>query len=362
MNNVVIVGIVGIPGRYGGFETLAENLALFRKKQAVPCNLAVYCTTKGIVERPASYLGAELRYIRLNANGVASIAYDFLALLSSMWHRDNIVLMLGVSGAIALPLVRLVSSTRIVVNIDGVEWKRAKWRGVARRFLHFSERVAVRFAHEVIADNASIADYVRATYNVECTVIAYGGDHAVAVADAAIDELQLPQRYAFSVCRIEPENNCHLILEAFAGMASVAIVMVGNWNNNPYGRELHARYCRLPNIHLLDPIYELEKLKTLRSGAEIFVHGHSAGGTNPSLVEAMHFGKPVFAFDCEFNRSTTENKADYFSDVVELNELIGARNPSIAVNGAAMLEIAQRRYRWDVVANAYFDLLFNKAR
>ena len=356
-NRISIVGSVGIPARYGGFETLVENLAAFRCKENIPCELAVYCTTKGNEQQPASYLGAELRYIGLNANGVASIPYDFLSLLSSIWYRSNVILLLGVSGAIALPLVRLLSAARIVVNIDGVEWKREKWKGLARSFLRFSERMAVRFAHEVVADNAAIADYVQLTYGATCNVIAYGGDHAISVVHESIDELKLPGRYAFSVCRIEPENNVHLILEAFARQSSIAAVIVGNWNNSLYGQELRARYADVKGIFLFDPIYEIGKLKTLRRNAEVYIHGHSAGGTNPSLVEAMHFGKTVFAFDCKFNRATTENKALFFKDVAELSDLLRARDSLIAENGSAMLEIAQRRYTWDAVANAYFDLL-----
>ena len=323
-----------------------------------PGKLTVYCTKVGAAEQPASYKGAHLRYIGLNANGVESIAYDFLSLLSSIWHRNSIILLLGVSGAIALPMVRLLSRARIVVNIDGVEWKREKWKGFARSFLRFSERLAVRLAHDVVADNAAIAEYVRTAYGVDCNVIAYGGDHSISVAAEPVQELQLPSNYAFSVCRIEPENNVHIILEAFARQPSEAVVIVGNWNNSPYGRNLRADYANAGNIYLVDPIYELGKLRTLRSGANIYVHGHSAGGTNPSLVEAMHFGKTVFAFDCEFNRATTENKARFFKTAAELDALLSTpRDASDAEVGPAMLEIAQRRYTWDVVAKAYFDLL-----
>ena len=362
MNKISIVGTVGIPARYGGFETLAENLAAFHNNYKTPCELAVYCTTKGNIMQPPSFLGAELRYIGLNANGVASIPYDVLSLLSSIWHRSSSILLLGVSGAIALPLVRLLSSARIVVNIDGVEWKREKWKGIARLFLRLSERMAVRLAHEVVADNEAIADYVQVTYGVACNVIAYGGDHAMAVAHESIDDLKLPERFAFSLCRIEPENNVHLILEAFALQTSIAVVIIGNWSNSLYGRELRARYATAHDVYLLDPIYDLGKLKTLRSSAEIYLHGHSAGGTNPSLVEAMHFGKTVFAFDCEFNRATTENKALFFKDLPELSALLRAWDPSFEGIGPAMLEIAQRRYTWDIVANAYFNLLLDETR
>lgn len=104
--------------------------------------------------------------------------------------------------AIALPLVRLFSSARIITNIDGIEWRREKWQGWARRFLRFSEKMAVRFSHDVIADNATIAEYVAERYDVKSHVIAYGGDHAIAVDEVVVREYALPESYAISVCRI----------------------------------------------------------------------------------------------------------------------------------------------------------------
>jgi len=269
-----------------------------------------------------------------------------------------VILLLGVSGATMLPLVRLFSSAKVVTNIDGIEWRRQKWKGIAKWFLKFSERVAVRFSHEVIADNGAIAEYVKEAYGIEAHVIAYGGDHAVDVDAVSIDELGLPDQYAFSVCRIEPENNVHMIIEAFAAQADLPLVMVGNWNSSEYGRTLKETYKSSEHVILMDPIYDLGKLKTLRSNAICYIHGHSAGGTNPSLVEAMHFGKPILAFDCSFNRKTTENKAYYFDDQESLIHLLGLVGDSEAKRaGDQMLEIARRRYTWNVVAKQYFDLI-----
>ena len=268
------------------------------------------------------------------------------------------ILLLGVSGAIALPLVRLVSSARIITNIDGIEWRREKWQGLAKRFLRFSEKMAVRFSHEVIADNGAIAEYVKQAYGVDCHVIAYGGDHAVAVEGTAVDEYDLPESYAFAVCRIEPENNVHMVLEASARLKSHVLVMVGNWSNSEYGRALREQYASCDNLFLLDPIYDLGKLKTLRSRASFYVHGHSAGGTNPSLVEAMHFGKAVLAFDCDYNRSTTEGKALFFGNSEKLQQLIVSLDKTVAEKvGRDMLEVANRCYTWRIVAEQYFSLL-----
>ncbi len=358
---VAILGTAGVPANYGGFETLAENLVKYHNAMSLQDSMVVYCSSKSYPVRPPNYLSAQLKYVPLNANGVQSIPYDIWSLLSAVWNRHDVILLLGVSGAIALPLVRLLSPARIVTNIDGIEWRREKWRGLAKRFLRFAERMAVRCSHEVIADNAAIADYVRETYGVEGKVIPYGGDIAVTVDAAPVDEYRLPDKYAFSVCRIEPENNVHLVVDAFSRQEEIPLVMVGNWNHSGYGREIRTKYAACSHISLLDPIYDLGKLKTLRSRALLYVHGHKAGGTNPSLVEAMHFAKPVLAFDCSFNRTTTEGKALYFSDGDALQQLINTFDAEQAEQvGGDMLEIAQRRYTWNIVAREYFSLLENR--
>ncbi|BBE50262.1 glycosyl transferase group 1 [Ferriphaselus amnicola] len=355
---ISIIGTVGVPANYGGFETLAENLVKYHVSVSLPDSLIVYCSSKSYPFREPTFLSAQLKYVPLNANGSQSIPYDIVSLALAVWNRSDVILLLGVSGAIALPLVRFFSSARIITNIDGIEWRREKWQGLAKQFLRFSERMAVRFSHEVVADNAAIAEYVLLSYGVDSHVIAYGGDHAIAVDAVNVDEYVLPERYAFSVCRIEPENNVHLIVEAFSTLPTHPLVMVGNWNNSEYGREVRRRFASRPNLFLLDPIYDIGKLKTLRSSAAMYVHGHSAGGTNPSLVEAMHFGKSILAFDCDFNRSTTEGKALFFSDGNGLQRLVETLSDRVAHQvGEEMLEIARRRYTWTVVAKQYFDCI-----
>lgn len=358
MKTVAILGTVGVPAAYGGFETLAENLVRFHERNNRLAKLVVYCSANTYPERPPSFLGADLRYVALNANGVSSTPYDIVSLFSAARYGSDVILLLGVSGALAIPLVRMFSRARIVTNIDGVEWKREKWKGVARWFLRLSERIAVRFSHEVIADNAGIANHVSQSYGRQCHVIAYGGDHALQTKGKPFAGEPLPDRYALALCRIEPENNVSLILEAFAHADSLPLVFIGNWNNSEYGRELKRRYATTSRLRLLDPIYDIGVLHTLRSQAAAYVHGHSAGGTNPSLVEMMHFGVPVMAYDCEFNRYTTDDKALWFRDVESLGVALDALTPEqSAYVGAEMKRIAQERYTWDAIGQAYFNLL-----
>jgi glycosyltransferase involved in cell wall biosynthesis len=356
--NIAVIGTVGIPATYGGFETLVENLARFHKSAKLSSRLVVYCSALNYAERPHTHLGVELRYIPLSANGRSSVLYDALSLLSAIRRGADVCLLLGVSGAIVLPLVRFVSKTRIVTNIDGIEWKREKWSGFSKWFLRMSERTAVRFSHEVIADNEAIARHVKASYGRDCRVIAYGGDHALLAPPAPYEGQALPARYALSLCRIEPENNVAMILDAFAGMPDQPLVFIGNWSHSRFGRELKQRYGSVAHLHLLDPIYDVGVLRTIRSSAALYVHGHSAGGTNPSLVEMMHFGLPIIAYDCSFNRFTTDDAALFFDSASSLRSELGKLRPQMAkVVGGQLKRIAELRYTWEAVSRDYFRLL-----
>lgn len=353
---ISIIGTVGVPGAYGGFETLAENLVRFHEAENIESNLAVYCSSKDKTERPEQFLTAQLRYVPLDANGVQSIVYDMISMLRSVWRRDDTIIILGVSGALFLPIIRLVSRMKIITNIDGIEWRREKWSGVASKILKWSERSAVRFSHVVVTDNKAITEYVNRTYGVKSVTIPYGGDHALqAKADPSALE-KLPESYALALCRIEPENNIDTILQAWTQLSS-PLVFVGNWNKSAYGRELKARFSGHEHIHILDPVYEPRALKAIRSKANLYVHGHSAGGTNPSLVEMMHFNIAVAAHSCEFNKETTENMAVYFDDPQSLIKTVEALDKSkMNSMGADMGRIARARYTWDTVAKAYFVL------
>lgn len=354
---ISIIGTVGLPANYGGFETLVENLVTYHHRKRLPSQLTVYCSSNAYPEKKTHFLSAELRYIALRANGTQSILYDVFSLLSALARRSDTIILLGVSGAIALPLVKTVSSAQVITNIDGIEWQRGKWRGLAKQFLRISERLAVRWSDTVIADNGAIAEYVKHTYNIVPHVLAYGGDHAIQAVEARVPQEVPSSGYSLAVCRIEPENNVHMILQASAASPSHQLVFVGNWNNSGYGRELRRQYSGHHHILMLDPIYDLGVLKSLRTHARLYIHGHSAGGTNPSLVEAMHFGIPVLAYDCSFNRSTTEEQAIYFKSTDELaSAIVTLSTMDLTLSGRRMKEIALRRYTWETIAQQYFEL------
>lgn len=354
MKNISIVGTVGVPANYGGFESLVENIIGDNSSKNL-C-YTVYCSSKNYPEKHRVYKNAQLKYIPLNANGSQSILYDILSLVKATTKSD-VILVLGVSGCCFLPIYRLFSKKRLIINIDGLEHRRDKWGKWARRFLKYSEKMAVKYADVIVTDNKGIQDYVKDEYGKDSKLIVYGGNHVLCdisdIENEVLEKYELKgEEYSFSLCRIEPENNVHITLEAFK-KSGKRLVFVGNWERSLYGKELLETYAGCENIHLLSPIYDLKILNVLRSHCSFYIHGHSAGGTNPSLVEAMFFQKPILAFDVIYNRETTEQKADYFSSVDDLVKLLQLPYSSFQLNASSMMEIAQRRYRWEVIARQY---------
>jgi len=349
-----IIGSVGLPANYGGWETLVNFLS--RNISSI-VHITVYCSSFSYDKKLKSYSGSSLRYLPLKANGISSIPYDIFSMLLAI--RSDVQFILGVSGCIALPLIKPVSKSKFVVNIDGLEWKRDKWGPFAKWFLLLSERFAVKFADVIVTDNAVLQRYVSSVYKKESVLIPYGGDQVVSSPLSDITTKLFPflsSPYAFKVARIEPENNIDLILNAFARSA-LPLVLVGNWNNSDYGRLVRSSFANYSHLYLIDAIYDQITLDEIRSNAVVYIHGHSAGGTNPSLVEAMNLSLPVFAFDVDFNRETTENKAFYFKDVSDLLYLISNYNLlDLSRCSSEMKAVAQRRYTWQRISLQYLSI------
>jgi glycosyltransferase involved in cell wall biosynthesis len=358
-NTVAIIGTVGLPAKYGGFETLAEYLVTHLSDKY---DFTVYCTKKKYTkeEQIESYKGAKLKYINLDANGIESIPYDTISILKAL-RKNDVLLILGVAGAWILPFVWLFTNKKIIISIDGIEWKRDKWPLFAKLYLWWAEKIAIQFSHIDISDNESIQDYTALRYKTLSRVIEYGADHTLEVKPTQQDFINYPflsQQYAVKVCRIEPENNVHLVLEAFKEMPHKTLVIVGNWKNSEYGIELKVTFSNIPNIHLYDPIYNQREIDLIRGNAALYIHGHSAGGTNPSLVEAMYLGLPIMSFDVSYNKTTTENKAIYFSSsAVLIKQLNITSETELEYLRNEMKSIALRRYTWDVIASQYAVLI-----
>lgn len=353
---VAIIGTNGLPGRYGGWDQLLNHLTIqLRDRFCFVVYTSSYNAEKGVKE----VNGARLKIIKLKANGVQSIPYDIVSMIHAVFICD-VLLILGTSGCIFLPVIKLFGK-KIILNPDGAEWKRGKWGKPAQWFLKVSEKFGVKYSDIVITDNKIIQDYVFSTYGRKSELIEYGGDNAnyVPVGEETLKKYGIEKnKYAFKVCRIEPENNIDMILEAFKA-SQLKLILIGNWNFSAYGKNLREKYKEFENLLLLDPIYDQQQLDELRGNCGLYIHGHSVGGTNPSLVEAMNLGLFCVVYNVNYNIETTENCAIYFNSKEELQKTLTSYSENkidTEYYKNKMHTIAKRRYLWQIITEKYAQL------
>ena len=312
-NRIRILGTRGIPGRHGGFESWAEELALFLVKRG--WQVTVYCQVDDGRECELEWRGIRLIHIpaRLGASWGACL-FDLKSTLHAM-REGGLVLVFGYNTAILSLLYRLRGIPNLL-NMDGMEWKRRKYGFAERTWLRLNEWLGARIADHLIADHPGIER--RLTHHVprqKISVIPYGC-RAVEWADPALlNRFGLaPDSYALVIARPEPENSVVEIVRAFGRTRrSVRLVVVGD-----FCREKH--YSRQvlevagEDVLFAGPVYERDDIDALRFHARLYIHGHTVGGTNPALIEALGAGTPVLAHDNSFNRAVAGSSANYFRD------------------------------------------------
>ncbi len=351
-----IVGTWGVPAKYGGFETLAEQLARNLSPDEVELTIYGQKSAFSDAEREGDFSGHKRIWLPFSAKGPQSMLHDALQVLRAAFvDGHDRLLLLGTSGAWALPLVRWFRpGTRIVSNIDGLEWRRDKFSPLVRALLKWLERRAVRSSDVTIADNDALVPLVRELHGIEPVMVAYGGDQIRLPANPGPD----PAGHLLTLQRIEPENNGEMILEG-ARQAGAHLVFLGNWDGNAYARDLARRFGDVPGLVLHPPVYDQDGLAGLRAGSSAYVHGHSVGGTNPSLAEALFHSERILSFDCSFNRATLDGEGAYFASAAQLAALLqDPQSGRIAPDALARL---RQRYRWHSIALAYLALLAGHA-
>lgn len=361
MKTIAIVGTNGIPARYGGFETLAENLVIGLSERY---RFIVYCSKTPKELRIQSYQNTRLIYLPFRANGWQSTIYDLLCTLHAFFFAD-VILLLGPSFGFIL-WINLIFRRNLIVNYGGLsEWRRVKFSPVQRLYAFVSYYFAARFSNTNVADNSFLKENIRQSFQAGAEIIRYGGDHAKPVPIASTEIIKKypfsKNRYFLSLGRAQIDNNFHLLIEAFKCLPEYHLVIVSNWNISDYGRSTFAAGQGLANVTLLHAIYDSKELNYLRGGAWVYLHSQSECGTAPSLVEAICLGLPIVSFDVPTNRETTENLGIYFSNIQTLQDVImNLDENSVLAMRAAFADLALREYSWKHINEQYMALFENE--
>ncbi len=319
---LLILGTRGIPANYGGFETFAERLSLYLVSRG--WEVTVYCQVNGQKPLKKKWRGINLVYIPTQNNSAFNtIIFDYQSTIDAL-KQEGIILLLGYNTAIFSILYWLKKRVSIM-NMDGMEWWRSKWNLMQKLWLFFNERCGAIFSNHLIADHPQIKKHLTSYVSPsKIKVIPYGTEQVTKVDESWLEAYQLiHNKYVLVIARPEPENSILEIVSAFSSRKwGMKLVILGRYlpQTVPYHQKV--MQAASDEVIFAGPIYEKEIVNTLRFYARLYIHGHTVGGTNPSLVEALAAGSPILAQDNAFNRWVAGDKAHYFLDQTDcLQEL-----------------------------------------
>lgn len=358
---VAIIGTRGIPNSYGGFEYFAEHLSVSLVNKGYQTLVLEPAKTSTSIKDYHGVVRVPVKVCSHLPHAIRKIIYGCKSLKKAKRINADAIICCGYTPALFFIFYNKSFRKRIIVNLDGIEWKRAKWNFVGKLFLRLTEHLSVKWSGRLVADNKGIKDYILEKHGKETELIAYGvniPNKRPEVGPLAAKGL-MPNNYGLTVARIEPENQIELIIKSFI-KASKTLVIVGGICNR-YAKVLHKKYSSLPNVVFWGAEYNSDILLSLRSHANLYVHGHTVGGTNPSLLEAMACGCKIAAHNNLFNHHTLDNTGLYFDNESQLSDLIeNYWNKTESWGTVAKLR-ATEQYFWEVVTNKYIGLIENAA-
>jgi len=360
---IAILGTRGIPNNYGGFEQFAECFAVYLAQQ----NHEVYVyNSHNHVFKEAYYLGVNIihQYDPENKIGSAGqFIYDLNCILDTRKRNFDIILQLGYTSSSIWSFL-LPKKSIIITNMDGLEWKRSKYSKKVQKFLKFAEKKAVKSSDHLVADSLGIKQYLQEKYNIEVDYIAYGAESFFTQkADLLLEYNVEKNNYNLLIARFEPENNLEVILNGIADSQDDKVFLVVGKNDNDFGNYLKKKFSNHQNIRFIGGIYNKEHLDNLRYFSNLYFHGHSVGGTNPSLLEAMAAKALIVAHNNEFNLAILQENAFYFSsaaDVKHLAETIKRRDYEQIVQDN--FDTIVKEFNWNKINESYLKLFEKSLR
>ncbi|HVV36716.1 MAG TPA: DUF1972 domain-containing protein [Acidimicrobiales bacterium] len=360
-----ILGSRGFPSTYGGFETLVRHLAPYLVEKGH--DVTVYGRDWHLGEGEIFVEGVRVvNTPGLGLKSASTFTHGFTGAMHAGRKRLDAVLTLNVANGIALPFLR-ARGVPVVVNVDGVEWERGKWGFAARTAFRTGAAATARFANTLVSDSVEIQRIWRDRFSRDSTFIAYGAD---VIDDAPTDRIEAlgltPGGYALAVARLAPENNVELFVDACLARPAIRAVVVGDANyKNPLVQRLHRLHAD-GKITWLGHVSDPQLLEQLWAHCGMYFHGHSVGGTNPALLQALGAGAPTIAVDTPFNEEVLGHRdqlvpVDRGVVSARIESLLGdeARRHEFAARGR---KIVAARYQWPAVCAAYEETLIAAAR
>ena len=355
--HIMITGTRGIPAHHGGFETFAQELAL--RLTATGHTVTVYNPSFHPF-RHASWQGIRIVRKRWPSCPAGVLWYDRLCMRDAYRRRPDVILNCGYGNAL---FIRKHHPVPVVTLTDGLEWQRAGWSAPARTWLRAMERTAVRRSRRLVSDHPEIARHYRDTYGLDTPVIPYGADIPAGLTPptlpASLQGKITPASYFLTVARFVPENNLEMILAGHHHSdIPYPLLVVGDYNNR-HGKHLLDKYGHTGRVLFAGSLYDKPLLDRLRHHARGYLHGHSAGGTNPALLEAMAAGSLIAAHDNPFNRYVLGSETAFFSSAGELKTLLShwdhylQKRKDLSVQN---LEKIRKEYSWDKITDLYLKL------
>lgn len=320
---IAILGTRGVPNYYGGFEQFAEFFSVYLANKGHE----VYCyNSHNHPFQEKTFNGVHIIHQHdpeYKYGTFGQFIYDYNCIIDARKRNFDIILQLGYTSN-SIWFFLMPKKAINIINMDGLEWKRSKYSWPVQQFLKVAEWLAAKSGDYLVADSLGIQSFLKKKYKKESTYIAYGAHLFYSPNDDVLKQYQVePGNYNMIMARFEPENNLDMVLEGVAlnNEDQTPILVIGK-HETKYGAYLKDKFKNNSNIRFIGGVYNLEHLNNLRYYSNLYFHGHSVGGTNPSLLEAMASQALIIAHNNDFNKGVLKENAYYFSNPSEVKKIL----------------------------------------
>jgi glycosyltransferase involved in cell wall biosynthesis len=363
---IALLGTRGVPANYGGFETCAEEVSVGLAARGH--EVTVYCRRGNAAGDPSEYRGVRLRYApHIEHKALGTMTHGIMSTIDALRQKYDVLLYFNAANSVPALIARVGSRAPIVLNVDGLEWKRRKWGAVARTYYQIAEWLSTKVAARIISDSMEIQRYYDERWRTPSSFVAYGAhvedrDRPDVLAEFGLER----DGYFFVASRLEPENNADLTVRAFEQVKTdKKLVIAGGANyKSRYVEELHRTTD--PRIVFLGPVYQPGYIQALHCGAFAYVHGNEVGGTNPALLKALGYGNCVLALDVLYNAEVVGDAALLYNrDPADLAGKMGrllATPDLVARLRRRAVERINEAYRWEDVVEGYERIIVHAAQ